>query len=249
MKSNEDIAVFLKQQGGPFRIKTDGKELPDNWAGMFGLETTAGYLGGITNNIISLDVGQPATQQLLGVQYRITREALPLPYAEVFRGKSGLRVFRDDAAFPRAWLVQSSAPIPRGSEKSPIAGVDLARLRTVALTHGSMQLAPECEGMGEVHYISYSSSDSRLQVTSSCARILVVSETWFPGWKGWIDGRPSRVEEVDGALRGLFVPPGMHILDSKYRPLSVFLGAGVTVMFIAIAAFCEVRARRSVHLS
>ena len=86
MKSNEDLAAFLKKQaGGPFRIKTDGKELPANWAEMFGLETTIGYTAAVTNNIVALDLSQPSTMALLGVRYRIARDPLPPPNSEIFQ--------------------------------------------------------------------------------------------------------------------------------------------------------------------
>jgi len=244
MRSNEDVAAFLRSQPGPFRIKTDGKELPDNWASLHGLETTAGYIAGVTNNIINLNPNLTATQELLGVRYRISRDALPAPYLEVFQGKSGLRVFRDDAAFPRAWFAQASAPIPAGMEKTPIAGVDLARLRTVALTHGSPAPLRDCSGDGEIRYLRYTAARSELQVAAPCDRILVVAETWFPGWEGRIDGKPSAVLEVDGALKGLVVPAGTHVIDFAYRPRSVFLGAGVTLFFAIAAVFCEFRTRR-----
>ena len=70
----------------------------------------------------------------MGVRYRIAKEPPPLPVVEVFHGASGLRVYRDDAAFPRAWVVHESAVIPPTAAKSPLANSDNARLKTVVLT-------------------------------------------------------------------------------------------------------------------
>ena len=244
MKSNEDIGAFLKNQaGGPFRIRTDGKELPDNWSELFGLETTSGYIGAVTNNIVNLDMSQPYSQQLLGVRYRVSRDPRPLPDVEVFQGKSGLRVYRDDTAFPRAWFARASAPVPPGSKKAAILRIDPAQFRNVASTQGDFPSTPECSGDDEVRYVSHAPAESELQVATPCDRILVISETWFPGWEGRIDGRPAIVHEVDGALQGLLVPTGKHVINLRYRPLSVFAGAWITMLSAAAAVFFQVRTR------
>jgi hypothetical protein len=122
--------------------------------------------------------------------------------------------------------------------------MDPARLRTVAWTHGDVPSIPECIGDNEVWYLHYAPAESELRVTTPCDRILVVSQTWFPGWKGWIDGKSVRVIEVDGALQGLLVPRGRHVIDLKYRPLSVMAGAGTTLLMAAAAVFFQLRSRR-----
>jgi len=243
MNSNEDIAGFLKQQPGPFRIQAEETDLPLNWAGKFGLETYTGYLGGVTNNMLSLDLSDPKRQQLMGVRYRIAKERPPLPVVEVFRGASGLRVFRDDAAFPRAWVVHESALIPPAATKSPLANTDNARLKTVALTAAPDPALRPCAGIDDVRYLRRIPAESLLQVTTPCDGILVIAETWFPGWRAAVDGKSAPMRQVDGALQGVWVPGGTHTVEVKYRPLPVIAGACSTGMFILAALVCEFLSR------
>ena len=244
MNSNEDIAGFLKQQPGPFRIQAEEKDLPLNWAGMLGLETYTGYLGGVTNNILRLDLSDPKRQQLMGVRYRIAKQPPAFPVVEVFQGASGLRVFRDDAAFPRAWVVHESSVIPPSAEKLPLGSTDNVRLRFVVLTASAEPALRPCAGIEDVRYLRRTPAESLLQVTTPCDGILVIAETWFPGWRAAVDGRSTPVQQVDGALQGVFVPGGTHTVDVKYRPLSVLAGACCTSIFILAALVCQFLSRR-----
>jgi len=244
MKSNGDIAAFLNRQPGPFRIRAESADLPENWAGMFGLESLSGYLGGVTNNILSLDVSDPRRQQLLGVRYLIAKEPPQRPVIEVFRGASGLRVFEDDAAFPRAWITHETAPLPATGERIPLRNVDNARLRNMAYISGPQPPVRTCTSADDVRYQKTFPGDNTFLVTTACEGILVFAETWFPGWRGWVDGRSSPVRQIDGALLGIFVPVGNHAVGLKYRPWSVFGGAWISVATLLSALLFELVSHR-----
>jgi uncharacterized membrane protein YfhO len=60
--------------------------------------------------------------------------------------------------------------------------------------------------------------------------MVILGETWFPGWKATIDGQPAGIWQVDAALRGVVVPPGFHRIEMLYRPPSVIIGAAMTAL-------------------
>ncbi|MGH9178733.1 MAG: YfhO family protein, partial [Acidimicrobiales bacterium] len=64
--------------------------------------------------------------------------------------------------------------------------------------------------------------------------VLVLSDTWFPGWQATVDGRSAPVLRVDHALRGVAVPAGAHVVEFRYRPQSVRLGAAVTALTLVV---------------
>jgi hypothetical protein len=67
-----------------------------------------------------------------------------------------------------------------------------------------------------------------LDVTADCRRLLVLTDTWAPGWGVWIDGRPAQALRVDVAIRGAIVPAGRHVVEWVYRP--VHLAACLALM-------------------
>ena len=48
-----------------------------------------------------------------------------------------------------------------------------------------------------------------------------------------MDGEPAPITRVDGALRGIAVPKGQHIVVFRYRPPALFVGGMVTTIFWA----------------
>ncbi len=76
--------------------------------------------------------------------------------------------------------------------------------------------------------------------------LLVVAETYFPGWKATVDGKEVTVVEADGAFVGIPVPPGDHAVGLVYqRPATAYLGRAVTFGTIVAVLFLWWRRRRS----
>jgi hypothetical protein len=63
---------------------------------------------------------------------------------------------------------------------------------------------------------------------------LVFAESYYPGWRVDIDGRPASLLRIDHALMGVAVPAGRHTATFSYHPSQ--LGLGVAVSGVAIAA-------------
>lgn len=65
---------------------------------------------------------------------------------------------------------------------------------------------------------------------------LVVAETWDPGWKGVVAGRPQRVEAEEGIFLGVPVPREGGTVELRYRPEGIGLGAALSLAaLLAIA--------------
>ena len=68
----------------------------------------------------------------------------------------------------------------------------------------------------------------RAEVTGAVESLVVVSQNLAAGWKAEVDGEPAPIVAVDGALIGVFVPPGEHTLTLTYLPRTFLAGAGIT---------------------
>ncbi len=54
--------------------------------------------------------------------------------------------------------------------------------------------------------------------------MLVVSDSFYPGWRALVDGVPRPVLRVDHALQGVLVPAGATTVELVYEPASVKIG-------------------------
>ena len=73
--------------------------------------------------------------------------------------------------------------------------------------------------------------------------LLVVSDTWYPGWRARVDGETARILRADHAFRALALTAGAHRVELAYAPLSFRLGAALSALGLALVALLA-RARR-----
>lgn len=72
--------------------------------------------------------------------------------------------------------------------------------------------------------------------------VLVLRDTFYPGWQATLDGNPVPIERADTLFRGVRVSPGQHTVTFTYRPLSVYVG--IAISGAAWAALALVITRR-----
>ncbi|MDT5124235.1 MAG: hypothetical protein QOC96_3717 [Acidobacteriota bacterium] len=75
-----------------------------------------------------------------------------------------------------------------------------------------------------------------VQTTSSAPALLVTSDTFYPGWRAFLDGTEVRLFRADYALRGVPVPAGSHLVRFSFRPKSFTYGAAVSAFSLLILA-------------
>ena len=63
--------------------------------------------------------------------------------------------------------------------------------------------------------------------------LLVVNESGFPGWQARLDGEPVPVFVANYRFMSVFVPPGQHRLELRYR--STYLVAGFYLSVVGVA--------------
>lgn len=76
----------------------------------------------------------------------------------------------------------------------------------------------------------------RVDVAGERPSLVVVAESWFPGWKATVDGRDVTVLEADGAFLGVPVPAGTHKVELHYkRPAAATVGRGITGLTLLVS--------------
>jgi uncharacterized membrane protein YfhO len=75
--------------------------------------------------------------------------------------------------------------------------------------------------------------------------MVVLSDAFYPGWRAWVDRQPVSLFEVDGAMRGVLVPRGSHVITMRYRPVSVIAGAALSICGVLFAGLLAAFSRRA----
>jgi hypothetical protein len=184
---------------------------------------------------------------VMNVRYVLTRAAdIPrfaaLPKFRHIASLPGTEVFENTGVLPRFYFVRRVQPVSSIAEAHDLIEHRRIDLHETAITDQPIDLPPNDDSgnAGNVKVIQYEPSRIELSLRASRASLLVLSETYYPGWKAWIDGRPAAIHSVDIALRGVVVPAGAHQLRMEFHPaiLPVSLGISLaTAILLAISAF------------
>jgi hypothetical protein len=234
---NDDLVNFIHQTpGGPPRVELAKADDFPNINDWFGFETTGSYLASVTANSLDMSPWIPVARQILGVRYVIGQEPSGDWNRLVFEAKGGAKVFENPAAFPRVWTVHETDPDWdhvrwRNSVHRPAFD-----FRQRAPINGPSPALETCTGGDFSALLRRESTRVLIWAEMQCRGLLVLSDTYFPGWVATVDGRAAKIHEVYGGLRGVVVDAGAHRIEMRFRPFSVYAGGALSLLGL-IATF------------
>lgn len=71
-------------------------------------------------------------------------------------------------------------------------------------------------------------------VASDAAGIVVLTDLAYPGWTASVDGQKAVLLRADGFFRGVAVPAGSHRVVFRYRPVSFYAGAAISLASLLV---------------
>lgn len=188
--------------------------------------------------------GQPKLLSALGVRFILTREPESVTavrgakyYRELAASREGVTVFENPGGLPRFRFVREAVGVAdlAAAGREWAAGFDAAGAAMVEGMTGRTALAA-----GRIVEERVENAALSWRVMTEGRALLVVADTWFPGWTATVDGRPARIEIVNGCVRGVFVETaGEHEIAMRFWPWSLTAGMVVTMLGVGAAVgFC-----------
>lgn len=229
IRGNSDVADFLHRQPGVFRVEAATDKLSTNWGSYQNLDVIQAMLAGVTANVMELDWHTWQTKRLLGVRYAVSEKPPLGDSKDRFTGESKLKVFEDPEAFPRAWAVHEVYQSDPAHIRIFIND-HLDQMHAKAFTRERPQPLSPCSTPDDVSFRQYTGEHVSIDANLGCDGMVVLSDTYYPGWSARVDGMPAQIHQVDNALRGVYLKQGKHELTMDYRPRSVYLGAFFTTL-------------------
>jgi hypothetical protein len=177
---------------------------------------------------------------LMGIRWFYAR-GVSVPegaWREVFR-QEGEAVYENLSVLPRAFVAPRTRSFPnRASLLSALEHAPLQELRTTAFVEetGSQTAGAGVAGnasAGSVIWKRYSPDHVAFEVRSETRGILVLTDTFVPGWRALVNGRERRVFPVDGCFRGVSVPAGSSEVALDYSPAYTRLGVWIAMAGLA----------------
>ena len=101
------------------------------------------------------------------------------------------------------------------------------------------QCSPDCSGKAsaqasEVKSLDYQWNSVDLNVSAARESLLVLTDTWFPGWKATVNGNPAPIYQANALFRAVPVQPGMNRVHFEYRPRPFFVGLAISLTTVLL---------------
>lgn len=157
-----------------------------------------------------------------------------------------IRVFRVQEPLPRSYVAEGIRIVPDDDARAALVDPRFDFRREVLLAEGLPARAAQADSAGESRVVSYLPDRVQLEVSARRAAVVVLLDSFDPGWRAWVDGEPARILRVNVAFRAVPVPAGEHRVEMRYRPRALSLGLAVsalTAMITLAAAAFIVRGR------
>jgi uncharacterized membrane protein YfhO len=74
--------------------------------------------------------------------------------------------------------------------------------------------------------------------------MVVIAQTYYPAWKAYVDGQPTKLWRANYAFQAVEVPAGTHRIELRYEDRLFYAGAMLSGLGIVISGWLWVRARR-----
>jgi hypothetical protein len=237
MAEHFDLVAYVRNRGEAGRIEYDQAAIPYNIGDWFGIDAFNAYTAGVTANIWQHDVFSSRVKDILGIRYSFAKAPQRADQKEIFEGHSGVKIFENLNAFPRAWTVHRASAIPAGpSVRAMLASPSFDARSQVFLVDQDPPKLAQCDGVDEyVEVVRHQANHVTLRARLGCRGMVILSDTFFPGWHATVDGKSADIYEAYGALRGVIVDAGEHAIEMNYLPGSVLLGGAMTLLAAGIA--------------
>ena len=84
---------------------------------------------------------------------------------------------------------------------------------------------------GEVDFVSYAPKHVVLQASNSLPSILLLNDKSDPNWQLVVDGKSAELLRCNAVMRGVFLNPGKHRVEFRFKP-------PVGSLYVTVVALC-----------
>jgi hypothetical protein len=219
LRRHGDLAGFLRAQPDRIRVVVNDTDVPENFGDWHAIETLQGYVAGAPTNLVEAYMHTDRFRQLVGVTHYLGKEPYRPNQAELFTGASGVKVFRVPGAMPRAWAVHRAVSVPTVSAASERIQDPAFDFRNTVSLPGEAPPLESCEG-DRVEVVRHGSNRVTLRAEMECRGMVILGDSFYPGWRAKVDGRPAAIHAAFGVVRGIVVEAGAHEIDMRFIPSS-----------------------------
>lgn len=187
---------------------------------------------------IFADPYRKKTLELLGVKY-IARKLTPDRNRQtVAADPSNLPRIWDDGtyavhehegALPRVHLFTDIRIEPDGNKILTSLYATGTDIRKTLFLEERPAESLRSESTGSAVITAYTANTVTAKTETNGPMMLYLSDTYYPGWKAYVDGKHTKLYRANYAFRAVIAPQGTHTIQFRYEPWSWKVGLAGTI--------------------
>lgn len=176
---------------------------------------------------------------MMNVRNLVSFQELFSPFLEKVRDDY-VKIYRRKNFLPRAYLVYAfEEAVSPEDALSRIKSDAFNPVKKVVIESKpdnlpSLQMAESASDQASVE--SYAPEKVVINACAKTGAVLVLSDTFYPGWKAAIDGKQAEIRQANYLFRAVFLPPGTHKIEFKFKPGSFITGCIISFLCVAVIA-------------
>jgi hypothetical protein len=162
---------------------------------------------------------------LANVRYLITKWKIDGPGVRKVYDKGIVRVYENLDFLPRVLLVPKAIVIKDKERILRVLGTSGFDPKEKVILEEDINLKGEDgDRMGRCRIVEYGTNKIIIKASSSQPAFLFLSDTYYPGWKAYINGVEAKIYRANYVFRAIQIPAGDHKVEFVYRPSSFRVG-------------------------
>jgi hypothetical protein len=146
------------------------------------------------------------------------------------------------------WTNRSSAMPLVTAGQQPVFADDLAAFEAFSRTNVDLRqivlLPPDVrekisatrQTKAQVTRATFANRNVSIQSEAPASALLVISQTYYPAWKGYVDGQPTKIRRANYAFQALEIPAGRHEVRLVYEDGVLVLGVVLSGIGLLVCA-------------
>lgn len=163
-------------------------------------------------------------------------------YKKVHETEEGIKIYENLNYLPRIRFVKDVVPVGDFMETVNLLRYNLElNLKEEALVEGLPESSFE---EGEISGVRFRDDRIDIRARTGDRAFLVLADTYFPGWKAYIDGKETKIYKTNGVTRGVLIEgKGEHDILFEYSPRGLKPGflISISVCTILIGWFLSLK--------
>jgi hypothetical protein len=88
--------------------------------------------------------------------------------------------------------------------------------------------------------VRYENQAVTVQVSLNDSGILVLADSYYPGWKAYVDGKEEVIRRANLFFRAVPLPAGNHTVEFRYEPMSFKVGLVISVATVVVLSLVSI---------